>query len=264
MGIFEVLAVNAAIVSLCFSALWLVALRLRDVSFIDSWWALGLVLTATATWLAVRPQGVRPALLLVLCSVWGGRLGIYLWLRWRRSGADRRYGAILGKAQADRGWSFARASLLLVFALQAPLQFIVSLPVQLGQFGTGEPGFLGWTGAALAAFGILFESLGDLQLSRFKRDPSNAGRVLDSGLWRYTRHPNYFGDACVWWGLFLLALEAPYGILALPGPILLTVLLTRWSGVPLVERHMKRKRTGYDDYIARTSGFVPWWPLRPD
>ena len=123
-------------------------------------------------------------------------------------------------------------------------------------------GALAWIGAVLALTGILFESIGDLQLVRFKRSPANAGRILDSGLWRYTRHPNYFGDACVWWGLYLIATGTRYGVWTLPAPVLMTLLLTRWSGVPTVEGPMKRKRAGYDDYMKRTSVFIPWWPKR--
>jgi steroid 5-alpha reductase family enzyme len=144
-----------------------------------------------------------------------------------------------------------------------PLQFVVSLPVQLGQVAaTGALGILGDLGVALAIIGIAFESLGDWQLTRFKADPANAGKVLDAGLWRYTRHPNYFGDACVWWGLFLIGAETGLGIWALPAPILITFLLTKWSGVPTTEGRMRRKKPDYEAYVARTSGFVPWFPKK--
>jgi len=108
----------------------------------------------------------------------------------------------------------------------------------------------------------MFEALGDWQLTRFKADPANKGKIMDRGLWRYTRHPNYFGDCCVFWGLFLIALETPWGIWSLPGPLLITFLLTRWSGVPTVEGRMRRTRPGYEAYVARTSGFIPWFPKK--
>jgi steroid 5-alpha reductase family enzyme len=264
MPLVSILLVNAALSAACFVALWLISLRLKDVSFIDSWWAFGIVVLAVATalqWPGSSPHGLW---LLGLTIAWGLRLGLYLLWRWRKNGPDHRYQAILGRAQTKQGWSFAKASLLMVFALQAPLQFIVSLPVQLGQIGqTQEPlGAVAWTGVALAALGILFESIGDWQLVRFKRDPKNRGKVLANGLWRYTRHPNYFGDALVWWGLFLIAAETPFGLWSLPSPILITALLTRWSGVPTVEGSMRKKRPDYEDYIRRTPGFIPWFPKR--
>jgi steroid 5-alpha reductase family enzyme len=201
--------------------------------------------------------------LTLLCTVWGLRLGIYLIWRWRKQGPDRRYNTMMGKAQSERGWGYAKASLLLVFALQMPLQFVVCLPVQLGQIVPAVAlGPLGLVGAALAVVGIVFESLGDWQLVRFKADPANAGKVLDTGLWRYTRHPNYFGDCCVWWGLYLIAAETGLGAWALPGPILITFLLTKWSGMPTVEGRMRRKRPEYEAYVQRTSGFVPMLPKK--
>ncbi|MBI3677433.1 MAG: DUF1295 domain-containing protein [Proteobacteria bacterium] len=265
MPLVSILLVNAAISAACFIALWLVSLRLKDVSFIDSWWALGIVVLAASTALQLHGASQHSLALLALSSFWGLRLGVYLLWRWRKNGPDHRYQTILGRAQAKRGWSFAKASLLMVFALQAPLQFVVSLPVQLGQIGDAHTplGIAGWLGVALAGIGILFESIGDWQLVRFKRDPENRGKVLDSGLWRYTRHPNYFGDALVWLGLFLVAAETPFGLWSLPSPILITALLTRWSGVPTVEGSMRKKRPDYEDYIKRTPGFIPWFPRRP-
>jgi len=255
------LGCNALISAACFVVLWLIGLRLKDVSFVDSWWALGIVVIALATVTQFGAASQRAMLLIGLCVVWGLRLGVYLLWRWRRNGPDRRYETMLARAQSMRGWGFARASLLLVFALQAPLQFIVSLPVQLGVAAGPVPlGALAWIGTALAAAGILFESIGDLQLVAFKSDPANKGKILQTGLWRYTRHPNYFGDALLWWGLFLIAAETPLGLWSLPAPVLMTFLLTRWSGVPTVEGRMRRKRPDYEDYARRTPGFIPWLP----
>jgi steroid 5-alpha reductase family enzyme len=253
---------NAAISAACFVALWLISLRLKDVSFVDSWWALGIVVLAVATHAVTGNGGIVATLLAALCAAWGLRLGIYLLWRWRKSGPDPRYRAIFRSAEARRGWSFAFTSGVQVFALQGMLQFIVALPVQLGQIDTATIGPLGYAGAALAMFGILFESIGDWQLVRFRSNTANQSAVLDSGLWRFTRHPNYFGDACVWWGLYLIAAETPLGIWTFPAPILMTVLLTRVSGVPMLESQLRRKRPDYDAYVRRTSGFVPWWPKR--
>jgi steroid 5-alpha reductase family enzyme len=255
---------NVAISAACFVVLWLISLRLRDVSFVDSWWALGIVVLAVATHVEMGGTGAVGTLLAALCTVWGMRLGLYLLWRWRAHGPDPRYQAIFRSAETRRGWSFAFTSGVQVFALQGVLQFIVALPVQVGQASdTGAaPGPLVWTGAGLALFGILFESIGDWQLVRFRADPENKTRVLDRGLWRYTRHPNYFGDVCVWWGLYLIAAETAFGIWTFPAPILMTFLLTRVSGVPMLEHQLRRKRPDYDAYVARTSGFIPWPPKR--
>ena len=258
-----VLAINAAILVVTFIAAWLICLKLRDVTPIDSLWAIGMVVMALASFLHTQGDPTRKALLLGLCALWGVRLGGYLLWRWSDHGPDRRYQTMFAKAQETKGWGFAKASLLMVFATQAPLLFIVCLPVQLGQIDASPSiGLIGCFGAAVAALGIAFESIGDWQLARFKANPANQGLVMDRGLWRYTRHPNYFGDACAWWGLYLIAAETSTGLWALPGPLLLTWTLTKWSGAPTIEGRMKRKKPGYDDYVRRTSGFVPWFPKR--
>ena len=248
-----------------FILLWLINLRTRDPSFIDSWWGLGMAVLAWDSYLFVGHTGGRATLLTVLCTLWGLRLGLYLLWRWRKHGPDPRYATMMAAAQKERGWGYGRASLLLVFALQWPLQFIVGLPVQLGQLGgVTPPGPVAWLGAGLALVGILFESIGDFQLVAFKANPANAGKVLQSGLWRYTRHPNYFGDACVWWGLWMIAVDAGpgVGLWSIPGPVLITVLLTRWSGVPTVEGSMRRRRPEYEAYVRRTSSFIPMPPRK--
>ncbi len=151
-----------------------------------------------------------------------------------------------------------------VFLLQAPLLWLNDLPAQMRQV-SAEPAALGplaWIGTALAAIGILFESVGDWQLARFKADPASQGQVMDRGLWRYTRHPNYFGDVCVWWGIFLIAAETPLGLWSVFGPVFLTFTLLKWSGKALLERRIKRSRPGYEAYIRRTSGFFPWPPKK--
>jgi steroid 5-alpha reductase family enzyme len=253
------LLTNAAVSAVAFVGLWLFSLKLKDVSFIDGWWGLGMALIAWTAWLQAGPSP-HGTLLAGLCTAWGSRLGGYLLWRWRRHGPDRRYVAMLTHAKEVRGWSFGVAALLLVFSLQWALQLIVALPVQLGQGGAAPLGPLAFAGAALAVVGILFETIGDAQLVAFKAKPENAGKVMDRGLWRYTRHPNYFGDACVWWGLYLIAVETGLGAWALPGPVLITLLLTKGSGVPTVEGLMRKKRPDYEAYVARTSGFVPWFP----
>ena len=258
MPLLTTLAINAAVSLAAFLALWLVSLRMKDVSFIDAWWGPSMALLAWSTLLQgpVTPHGL---LLTGLCTLWAARLGGYLFWRWRQHGADRRYVSMIAHAEKHRGWSFAKTGLIFVFGLQMLLGFVVALPVQLGQ-GAGALGPIAYAGAALAVIGILFETIGDAQLTAFKARPENAGKVMDQGLWRYTRHPNYFGDACVWWGLYLIAVETGLGAWALPGPLLITFLLTRWSGVPTTEGKMRKSKPGYAEYVARTSGFVPWFP----
>jgi steroid 5-alpha reductase family enzyme len=258
----NILALNFGLCVAGFVALWLVGSAIRDVSFIDSVWALGMGGLAVATWLQVPSHGPRSVLLVALCGAWALRLGLHLLVRWRSHGPDRRYVRMMEKAQAERGWSYAHASLRLVFLLQAPLMWTVALPVQLGQMTDAPAGIgaLGWIGAAVAVFGIAFETVGDAQITRFKANPANAGQVFDRGLWRFTRHPNYFGDIVSWVGIYLVAAETGIGLWALPGPALLIFLLTRWSGGVTYERRLTKTRPGYDDYQRRTSALIPWPP----
>ncbi len=236
---------------------WLLSVLLRDASIVDIVWGLGFVVVA---W-AVRVQGDtatdRQWLLVALVTVWGLRLAGHLF--WRNHGQpeDYRYRAMRKRF----GPRFPIVSLVTVFGLQGVLMWIVSLPVQLGQV-PDEPG-LGW----LAALGTLvwvtgfgFESIGDYQLARFRADPSNEGRVMDRGLWRYTRHPNYFGDACAWWGIAIIAAESGLGAWGIVGAIVMTVLLLRVSGVALLEKSLRKRKPEYQAYAARTSAFFPLPP----
>jgi steroid 5-alpha reductase family enzyme len=239
--------------------LWLVSLRLRDASIVDIWWGPGFAAIAAFAF-AVGPGGdpVRGPLVVALAALWGLRLGAYLFWRNTGRGEDPRYQAM----RRRHGERFARASLTSVFGLQGCLMWFVSLPLQVAQTGgaTGGLGLLDGLGSLAFAVGLGFESVGDLQLARFKGDAANAGRVMDRGLWRYTRHPNYFGDCLVWWGLWLVACGAPGGFLTVASPLAMTWLLLRFSGVALLERGLLKRKPGYADYVARTSAFVPRSP----
>lgn len=263
MSVLTLLATNAVVLIACFVLLWAICLKTRDVTPVDSFWAFGMVVMAASSFLIADGLHQRKLLIFGLTAFWGVRLGSYMIWRWRSHGTDRRYVSLLGKAEAHKGWSFGKASALLVFATQAPLLFIVCLPAQLGQVTVDPPlGDLAMIGTAVSVFGVLFEAIGDFQLVAFKRNPANQGKVMRSGLWRYTRHPNYFGDACTWWGIYLVAAETGPGAWSFVGPALLTWTLMKWSGAPTVENKMKKTKPDYADYMARTSGFVPWPPKR--
>lgn len=264
MSVGLLLMTNAAGSAACYLILWSIALRLRDVTFVDAYWPLGMMLLAWNSFFETGPATSHKLALGLVCAAWGIRLGSYLHWRWRRRGPDRRYQALLDKAERKGGLGFPIASLVMVFALQAVMQFVVSLPVQLGMLaGPGRGlGPEAHAGMVLALVGIVFETVGDWQLAHFRADPRNRGQVLETGLWRYSRHPNYFGDACVWWGLYLIAAETPLGLWSLPGPILLTLMLIGGRGAPAIEGELRRTRPGYEAYARRTSGFIPLPPKR--
>ncbi len=262
MPLWQLLALNALILTAIYGVLWALAIRLRDVSFIDAWWPTGMALLAWTSLMFSGGSGLHGWLLALLATAWALRLGPHLLRRWRAHGPDRRYEEMLADGHR-RGWSFPVSALIFVFAPQLPLQLLVALPVQMGQV---EPalsfGALAAVGVALALFGLIFEAIGDMQLDRFKADPANRGKVLDTGLWRYTRHPNYFGDACLWSGLYLIAAETGLGLWSFIGPVIITFLLTKGSGAPTVEKGMETRRPEYAAYIRKTSGFIPWPPRK--
>lgn len=260
----EALLINAAVLALAMLVLWRIAVRIGDVSFIDAVWGGGMGGLALVSWLHVAGgAGARASLIAAMTAIWAARLAWHLYTRWRGHGEDPRYARILGKAKAKG--KFAFAALKYVFAPQAVLLFITCLPAQLGILASPAPaplGTLALVGAGLWLVGMMFETVGDWQLTRFRADPANKGQVLATGLWRYTRHPNYFGDTCVWWGIWLAAADAGLwvALASVIGPLFLTFTLTKWSGKPLLEKGMAERRPGYADYVRRTSGFIPWPP----
>jgi len=238
---------------------WAISVAVKNASIVDIVWGLGFVLVAWGVILTTDGLDARQWVLTAMTTIWGLRLCIYLAWRNHGKGEDFRYRA-MRKRWGPRFWLI---SLGTVFGLQGVLMWIVSLPVQLGQAdSTPDLGVLAWIGLAVWALGLFFEVVGDAQLARFKADPANAGVVMDRGLWRYTRHPNYFGDACVWWGIALVAAETGTGAWGIIGAVVMTVLLRRVSGVTLLEKSFVRRRAGYDEYVARTSPFIPRPPKR--
>jgi steroid 5-alpha reductase family enzyme len=232
---------------------WIISLVRHDASVIDPVWPLGFVAVAVTAFLAGEGDDGRRLLLLILIGVWGIRLSAYLMWRNAGKGEDFRYAAM----RERRGSRFWIISLVTVFLLQGALMWIVSLPVQLSAVPDRPLGVLAVAGGLVWAAGLAFEAIGDAQLARFRADRANRGRVLDTGLWRYTRHPNYFGDFLVWWGIFLIAAESGAGAWGIAGPLLMTVLLVKVSGAGLLEKDIAGRRPGYVDYVRRTSGFLP-------
>jgi steroid 5-alpha reductase family enzyme len=227
---------------------WLVSLRRRDASVADVAWGVAFV---AATLAATRAATPRAVLAIALVSVWGLRLSLYLAWRARGRGEDARYAA-MRRAHGDR---FPWVSLFTVFLLQAALATAIALPVLVAVARGGALGWLDAAGAAVWLAGFVVETTADLQLARWKRDATSRGRILDRGLWGRSRHPNYFGEAVLWWGLGLLGVAAG-AWWTLAGPALITFLLLRVSGVPLLERGMAA-RPGWADYVARTRAFLP-------
>jgi steroid 5-alpha reductase family enzyme len=237
-------------------AAWAVATARRNAGLVDIVWSL-FFLAAALVYAAAAGEDPRTWLVLALVGVWSLRLAIYLALRNWSAPEDHRYRAIRARNEPGFQWK----SLYLVFGLQALLAWLISAPLA-GAIASAAPlGALDALGAALAAFGIVFEATGDAQLARFKADPASAGKVMDRGLWRYTRHPNYFGEFCVAWGFWLLAV-AGGAWWTLFAPLLMSLLLLRVSGVALLEKDIGERRPAYRDYAARTNAFFPGPPRR--
>ena len=253
---------SALAVLVVMTVTWLASVPLRNASIVDPVWSLGFVVVGWVSALTGDGDALRVALMTGAVTIWGLRLSLHLFTRNRGHGEDFRYVAM----RRRHGPGFWWISYFTVFVVQGILMWIVSLPLQFSA-GIDEQIGIGWLllaiGMVLWIVGFLFETVGDAQLRAFKADPGSAGQVMDRGLWRYTRHPNYFGDACVWWGLGVMALAAGgWAVVGLVGPLVMNVLLRRVSGVTLLEKSMVSRRPGYADYVARTSPFVPRPPRR--
>lgn len=255
------LAICAGLVLLVVLAAFAVGVRRARHDGIDAAWGGGFAVVALATLLLSDGDGPlwRRVLVTALTVVWGVRLAWFLVLRNRGKPQDRRYDDLMARARGNPTWH----AFTMIYLLQGGLIWLISLPVQFAQYGFGGWNWPVYLGVAVWVVGFVFESVGDAQLRRFTADPANRGSVMDRGLWRYTRHPNYFGDTCVWWGLFLISCQHWTGLVTAVSPIVMTVLLVQVSGKALLERTMAQRRPGYSDYVARTSGFLPLPPKRP-
>lgn len=237
---------------------WPISLIKKNVSIVDRMWGPGFVIIAWLTFFTSDGAWGRSLLICLLVTIWGLRLSLHItWRSWGK-GEDPRYTTWRRKS----GPRFRYISLFKVFLLQAFFIWLISLVIQYGQMPS-RPDL--WTvfdiaGLLLWMTGFMFEAVGDVQLARFKADPANQGLVMDQGLWRYSRHPNYFGEMLMWWGLFVMVLSTPYGFWTVISPLIITVILLKVTGVALTEKHILETRPAYREYIRKTSAFFPWFP----
>jgi steroid 5-alpha reductase family enzyme len=261
MTFLETYLIGLATVLGLMTLLWLVSLVLRNSSIVDPFWGTGFVI-ANWVYFALTPDGFagRKWLVSILVTVWGLRLSLYLlWRNWGK-GEDFRY----RKWREEAGKKWWWQSYIRVFLLQGILLWIISAPLLGAQYAATPARLtvLDLIAIPVWAVGFFFEATGDIQLARFKANPANKGRVLDRGVWRYTRHPNYFGDATQWWAYYLIAASAAGGFWTVFSPIIMTLLLLRVSGVTLLEKTLTTTKPGYKEYVESTSAFVPWFPRK--
>lgn len=242
---------------------WIISVRKSRADVIDPFWGPGFVLVATVTAIASDSKPSRAGwVLLALVTIWGIRLGWHLLKRWlKEEHEDRRYAAMRHAGNA-RWWL---RSLVTVFWLQAVILWIVATPL-IYAISSEEPFFLPGviSGIALFCVGLFFEAVGDYQLTQFRQQPDSQGKVMDRGLWKYTRHPNYFGDFTVWWGFFTFSVSCGAPWWTVVSPLIMSVLLMKFSGVGMLEKDISNRRPGYQDYVKRTNAFFPWIPKQAD
>lgn len=250
----DVMLASAIAIAVLMFATWVVSVVIKNASIVDIVWGSGFVVVAWVSYAVADGDDTRRLVIALMVTLWGLRLAGYLAKRNIGHGEDYRYRAM----RKHWGARFPIVSLVTVFLLQGVLMWVVSIGVQLGQVpATPSFGPIGTMGILVWMVGLAFEAVGDLQLSRFKADPANAGKVMDKGLWSLTRHPNYFGDSLVWWGIAIVAAESGLGAWGFLGAAVMNFLLVRVSGVALLEKSLSKRKEGYADYVARTSAFLP-------
>jgi steroid 5-alpha reductase family enzyme len=258
MDVLHTYLIIGLVILVSMTVLWLASLALRNSGIADVFWGAGFVVT---TWVvfALTPAGFQERKLLIssLVSIWGLRLTLHILLRNRGKPEDFRYRA--WRAEAGKSWWWR--SFFKVFLLQGLLMWIIGAPLLAAQHSAAPDRFTLTDYAAIAVWiaGFFFEAVGDWQLARFKANSANKGGLMNTGVWRCTRHPNYFGDAAQWWGFYLAALAAG-GWWTIFAPVIMTVLLVRVSGVVLLEKSLKETKPGYKEYVETTNGFFPWFP----
>ena len=254
---FSLYALNLAVVLALMICLWFCSLIKKDASIADIFWGLGFVIVAWITGFRAEDFGWRKLIMVFLISIWGFRLAIHIgWRNWGK-GEDRRY----QKWRREYGDRFWWVSLFMVFGMQGILLWVTSLVIQAALLSKSPDHFV-WldaVGVLLWSVGFTFEAVGDWQLAKFKADPDNRGKVMDQGLWAYTRHPNYFGECLIWWGVFCLAMSFQGTFWTIVSPLTITFLLLKVSGVTLLEKEIVERRPEYREYIRTTSAFIPWF-----
>lgn len=258
MSFIQIYLLAFAAIMLIMTLLWLVSVKIRNVSIVDIFWGFGFVVAGWIYFIHTEGLETRNILLMTLVSVWGLRLTAYLAWRNLGKGEDFRYRKFRKDFGEDRYWWYSFFS---VFLLQGVLMWLISAPLLGAQFSSNPIGILDFIGVATWITGFVFEAGGDLQLARFKSNPANRGKVLDTGFWRYTRHPNYFGDAAVWTGYGLICISAGSYWPAL-GSVFMTALIIKVSGVALLEKTLNTTKPGYQEYVRKTSAFIPWFPKK--
>ena len=260
MGYIEIYFSGLLLVIAAMTLLWIVSLFAKNASIVDPFWGLGFVIAGVFYFYNSDGLQIRKLIVLTLLIIWGLRLSIYL--GWRNLGKveDFRYQQFRKDYGAHRYWW---VSFFQVFLLQGVLLWLISAPLLSAQFYDGKTAlnFFDYAGILIWIIGFMFEAGGDFQLTRFKSDPKNKGKVLNTGFWKYTRHPNYFGDATVWWSFGLFSVAAG-DYLPLLSSLLMTLLIVKVSGVYMLEKTLKNTKPQYKDYVEKTSAFLPWFPKK--
>jgi len=259
MNILNHFIISFALIFLFFSITWIIANSINKARIVDIAWGIGFVLVSLATFILNTDRNIYTLLTTIFVTIWGLRLAIYIFIRSYKKPEDFRYQNLKEKW----GKTFWTKSLIFIFYTQAVLLLIISSPIIFINSRTAVPEnfYLLILGCLIWLLGFLFESISDLQMFLFKRDQSNKGKILTKGLWRFTRHPNYFGETLVWWGIYVIALSFDFGFIFIISPILITFLLLKVSGVTLLEKKYKDNKE-YLEYIKKTSAFFPKIPKK--
>jgi steroid 5-alpha reductase family enzyme len=262
INISEMLFTSLGVSAIMFVALWIISVFKKDASIVDIFWGVGCAIPSAVVYSNYNTGHPLQLLLLGMVWLWAFRLGGYLAIRNLPHGEDVRYQHMRKAAGGDK--PFILISLLRVFILQCIIAWLISFPTQLGQIGLmgNELSITAYIGVVVWLTGFLFEAVGDAQLRKFKQNPENAGKIMDQGLWSWTRHPNYFGNSLIWFGIAIAALQSPYGIYAMFSPLVMAFFLVKISGKALLERLMVNKYPAYEDYMQKTSGFLPLPPKK--
>ena len=260
MSFFQIYFLALGVIMVMMTILWLISIRIRNVSIVDLFWGFGFVLTCLVYFLKTDGFETRKTVLMIMVAIWGLRLSVYLAWRNLGKGEDFRYQKFRKYYGEDRYWWI---SFFQTFLLQGILMWLISAPLLGAQFypSANSLGLFDVIGILIWIIGFIFEAGGDFQLALFKTDPANKGKVLNKGLWHYTRHPNYFGDAAVWSGYGFICLAAG-SYVPLLGSVLMIALIIKVSGVALLEKTLKENKPEYQEYIDNTSSFVPWFPKK--